>query len=127
MPTDDERREVARRLREKHAQRAFDFMGQCMGLQLESLAQDIIDCIQPERSTLLTLADLIDPDLSKISTVFDNSAAESAVAVKGRTVDRDALLKLADELEGLKPVIVLDRHARCEYARLIREALGVES
>ena len=41
--------------------------------------------------------------------------------------DTNALLALADEMEGLKPIIVLDKPARCEYARLIRKALGVAS
>ena len=62
MPTNDERREAARKLRERYGERSIDFVGQGMMSQLETLVQDIRDCI-PKGRTLLVLADLIDPDI----------------------------------------------------------------
>lgn len=62
MPTNDERREAARKLRERYGERSIDFVGQGMMGQLETLVQDIRDCI-PKGRTLLVLADLIDPDI----------------------------------------------------------------
>ena len=92
MPTDDERREVARKLRKKHGQRSCDFVGQCMGLQLETMATDIMDCI-PKGETLLVLADLIDPD-----SIPDNPD-KTERPLSEPEIDRDALLALADDLD----------------------------
>lgn len=133
MATDDERREVARRLRRKHGERSCDFVGQCMGLQLQTMTADIRDCI-PEGETLLVLADLIDPDLSRNVPEFDSKAGEGAIAVKELTVDREALLALADEMAGGFLLFGSTKSARRvfdflsdklgEYARRIREACG---
>ena len=115
MTTDDERREVARRLH---------------GLEVCELDGEFIDCVEVESvlglvsddgawyeaEGVMRLADLIEPD----PTSSD----------KAPTFDREALLALADEMEfdgagalddedWCKPLLV-------EYARRIREACGVE-
>lgn len=125
MPTDDERREVARRLRKKHGERSCDFVGQCMGMQLQTMTADIRDCI-PEGETLLVLADLIDPDLSRNAQEFDSKAGEGAVAVKELTVDRDALLALADDIDKQTDGSMFDAWLEDGHyiARRIREAVG---
>lgn len=130
MTTDDERREVAQRLR-KNTGRGMQLI-----LNVAFSAFEFTGCSERTLNAdeaALKLADLIDPDLSKNSTVFDGSAAESAVAVKGRTVDCDALLALAEEMvetfrlgaftgEGLGAKWCRELHDK--YTRLIREALG---
>lgn len=114
MPTNDERREAARKLRERYGERSIDFVGQGMMSQLETLVQDIRDCI-PKGRTLLVLADLIDPD----------NPDETGRPLSDPEIDRERLLALADEMEseGLEgwasgPVNV------GEFARRIREAVG---
>lgn len=112
MVTDDERREVAERLR---------------GLELGvigtliptgELAENILRAIDYGRSGAMTpygcLADLIDPDCEEGRYEGVHTA---------RPVDRDALLALADEMsmDGMDGLLI----PMSEYARRIREALGV--
>lgn len=113
----EERREVAARLR------GLDYSD----LQ-ESLICAYLDALGIEGYTdwvgiAHRLADLIDPD-----TATDTATDTTKAATVTTKCDRDALLELADELEGeglagwaSGPVNV------GEYARRIREALGVES
>ena len=112
--TDDERREVARRLRRLNAPSLIAMMS-------------ILDV--GGRDMCARLADLIDPDC-------DEGRYEGLRTV--RPVDREALLELADALEDgfgmtgspsaaqLKVLAGINVELRA-YARIIREALGVES
>lgn len=112
MSTNDERREVARRLRDEAAHGEMhirDFLGA------------LCACVKTERNAycaLLLLADMIEPNQDKNGTCPDN-------VLKASGIDRDALLSLADEMEseGLEgwasgPVNV------GLFARRIREAVG---
>ena len=123
--TDDERREVARMLRE---------------LPGDSTYPDLIGVIAdhdgwyPAADAADRLADLIEPGEPKVKCVaevkIDGEQLEQLVhdaAVELTGIDRDALLELADELDGegldgwaSGPVNVGD------YARRIREACGEE-
>lgn len=120
MPTDDERREVARRLRQawanvpdanpiRHHLRVLCAIYEAVGFSdVESNAIDLFD----------RLADLIEPD---------------HVGDSNKMVDRDALMELADELSGdtlAVPAVygtyISGYVAACrDVARRIREALGV--
>ena len=113
MATDDERREVAERLRDV-ARAVGGPLGDIGFTEAMHRAlggggwHDMTD----------RLADLIDPDCED---------GRYSVARTARPVDRDALLELADELEGEG----LDGWASGplnvgEYARRIREALGAQ-
>lgn len=55
---------------------------------------------------------------------FFETEDEAVDAWNKRVCDRDALLALADELEWLKPIYVLDKECRVAYARAIRRACG---
>ena len=193
MPTNDERRDVARKLREAYAKMMSPglFEPQGMSIQAMNYLRDIERCVPDGDSLMLVLADLIDPDnipdnpdetgrplsepeidrewLLAIATVM---AADSARSVKegndispvyilhaarniaeacGETfgsirnrelaewgtsivpkelvVDRDALLKLADEMEReAKKMNAMGYNYdhQIAYARRIRKALGVE-
>ena len=109
MATDDERREVARRLRELSDDSTYpDLIGAIADHDGWYAATDAAD----------RLADLIDPDCE------DGRYGGVCTA---RPVDRDALLALADEIErtadfdtGIDPRVLLS------FARRIREACGEE-
>ena len=126
MPTDTERREAARRLREE-----ADYPGhavQYMEQFISDLRQVLFGDLNPtaDYSEMFTrLADLIDPDCEEGRYEGVHTA---------RPVDRDALLALAEEMgHPIKQAIwnqtagVRREHIMAEYARRIREALGVES
>lgn len=152
MPTDDERREVARRMRESAGNGEVlrdvfleEILAGDTGLWF---AEDI------EIDTLLYhLADLIEPSEPKVRCVaevkVDGERLEKLVndaAVEVTGIDRDALLALAKGLDSkaddiiraaqharfskLGPTMGEAKHEACEWrgiARRIREALGVES
>lgn len=110
--TDDERREVAERLRD---------VARAEGGPLGDIG--FTEAMQRAlggdgwRDMTARLADLIDPDCEE---------GRYSVARTARPVDREALLALADELEGEG----LDGWSSGplnvgEYARRVREALGV--
>ena len=114
MATDDERREVAERLRGEvgcgSSWPGMERLGLILGIKREPRTGW-------EGRILTRLADLIDPDCEE---------GRYSVARTARPVDREALLALANELEGEG----LDGWASGplnvgEYARRIREALGV--
>ena len=114
MATDDERRRVAERLRGEvgcgSSWPGIERLGLILGVEREPRTGW-------EGRILTRLADLIDPDCEE---------GRYSVARTARPVDRDALLALADELEGEG----LDGWASGpvnvgECARRIREALGV--
>ena len=123
MPTDDERREVARRLR------GLDYSD----LQ-ESLICAYLDALGIEGykdwiGIAHRLADLIEPGEPKVKCVaevkVDGERLEKLVhdaAVELTGIDRDALLALADEMDAEKNFVIVGG-----YARRIREALGAKS
>ena len=62
MPTNDERREVAERLREKHSERQGTFEPQSMSIQAMNRLDDLLECLPKRRDMFLDLADLIEPE-----------------------------------------------------------------
>lgn len=64
MPTNEERREVARKLREKQSERNRPdvFVPQSMGVMAEILYEDLISCVPNRGNIFLALADLIEPE-----------------------------------------------------------------
>lgn len=155
MVTDDERREIARKLRELE----IGVIGTV--IPTGELTENILRAIDYCRSDAMTpygrLADLIEPD----STIPTDSGEAALASVEGFVremrhsteeeqneysamlkkmsvelypVDRDALLALADEMEGFggendrtlrRMGVVADSWASC--ARCIRDALGVQN
>ena len=125
MIRDDERREVARRLRELPDDSTYpDLIGAIADHDGWYAAADAAD----------RLADLIEPGEPKVECVaevkVDGERLEELVhnvAVELTGIDRNALLELADEMETAaaryenRPAYIDD----CAYR--IREALGVES
>ena len=146
MPTDDERREVAARLRGIDAERldrvytmdgeggecedpGMAKAGRCLmlGAIAEAVGMHFAPYCFDAAPLRDRLADLIDPDSPHFADV-------------GKMVDRDALLALADEFDEKAGYIAsciesvdgdFDMHAveaeaeQREYARRIREACGV--
>lgn len=120
MLADTERREAARRLREVQADvipgtktEVHPIAGRIVGV---ACGYDLPDF----QGLLGRLADLIDPDCEEGRYEGVHTA---------RPVDRDALLALADEMERRAPYALHGgwRDSLRDYARRIREALGVES
>lgn len=62
MPSNDERREVAARLREKHCERQGTFEPQSISIQAMNRLDDLLDCLPKRRDMFLDLADLIEPE-----------------------------------------------------------------
>ena len=60
--TNDERREVAARLRKKHGERQGTFEPQGMEMQACSRLEDLLECLPKRRDMFLDLADLIEPE-----------------------------------------------------------------
>lgn len=146
MITDDERREVARRMRcdLKNARSRGYY---CNDSETVRYICDILGlrcsrCPHPWAG-LEALADLMEPSEPKVKCVaevkVDGERIEELVhdaAVELTGIDRDALLALAEEMveafrlgaftgEGLDAKWCRELHNK--YARRIREALGVES
>ena len=137
MPTDDERREVARRLREirlcKSGHIEWWRIAQALGLK-EPTGWFGWEKFEPE--SVQRLADFIDPGELKTTCISEvKIEGEKLDEVVNRAIaeytgiDRDALLALADEMDrsaheseayfaGVYPVDIL------EYAHRIREACG---
>lgn len=118
MATDQERREVAARLRELHPEDR-SWWG-IHGFDWYMFADSLFDAIGCNRIRNWTdyLADLVEPgDMSQ--------GCRDIVAC-----DRDALLKLADDLDyagaAVENVAYIDQTFH-DAARRIRDALGVES
>lgn len=137
-PTVDERRTVARRLREhkcpvlpsqQTTMEAVDAAAECMGLEDDEEMCTV-------RHFLDRLADLIEPGEPKVKCVAEvkiegdklDEAVHRAMA-EYAGVDRDELLALADVMDGHAD----EMHDGCnfassgdmrEYARRIREACG---
>ena len=135
MATDEERRKVAQKLR-KYA--LWDEDGELVGCtEFGESVLNLLSCGDTERECFNALADLIEPSEPKVKCVaevkVDGEQLEQLVhdaAVELTGIDRDALLKLADEME-IDGAGALDDGDWCkplliEYARRIREALGVD-
>ena len=128
--SDDERREVAERLRSFVTDDSvYADVDACLVLHSIGLYYKDIDRIYFSGFDVARLADLIDPDCEE---------GRYSVARTVRPVDRGALLALADEIEyGASsddgeyhdlPATMVAAVARkqMEYARRIREACGEE-
>ena len=124
MPTDDERREVAARLREmpNNATWTADRFGEAL-LQLLVYGNG--------RESFNRLADLIEPDDPKVMCVaevkVDGELLEKLVhdtAVELTGIDRDALLALADEMEEARYDYPEADDALWRFADRVREACG---
>jgi hypothetical protein len=131
MPTDKERREVARRLRE---------MGEELGssvLLWYHIAKILgVRTATDGKTACDMLADLIDPGELKTTCIAEvkiegeklDEAVNRAIA-EYTGIDRDALLELADDLDRMGDGSMYDPCISDEYgiARRIREILGVKS
>ena len=125
MATDDERREVARRLRRFVTDDSvYADVDACRVLHSIGLYYKDIDRIYFSGFDVARLADLIDPDCAE---------GRYSVARTVRPVDRDALLALADELEEdacwevQTPGDTSGAWRLKDTCDRIRKALGVES
>lgn len=130
MPTDDERREVARRLRELDYS---DLQESLICAYLDALG---IEGYEDWVSIAHRLADLIEPGEPEVRCVaevkVDGERLEKLVhdaAVELTGIDRDALLAPADEMDrvGYNDWLHSGEWEPEEIARRIRGALGVES
>lgn len=142
MATDDERREVAHNIRENYIRGGMGYrvasaynIATAVGIVPEMLVEDI--------ELWNRLADLIDPDTTTdttktaedttkyvcdaSATVIDTSATRDVSQSRRGGIDRDALLALADDVDGaaddsggFEPLAGMLR----DIARCIREACG---
>ena len=116
MPTDDERREVARRLRD-NANQDWEWVVPW------AIFNDAKEHDAPEIQQ--RLADLIEPNPDNIRTVSGNIGTVSGI-------DRDALLVLADDIHRLVDnqeirffhVVQVHESTLSTIERRIREAVG---
>lgn len=133
MPTDDERREVARRLREC---RGGWSSGECYYTIIHALGLSDTSREDGGAALYAHLADLIEPSEPKVKCVaevkFDGERLEQLAyyaAVELTGIDRDALLALADEMEqiadGNRLTGMMSIVRARSWADRIREALGV--
>ena len=139
MPTDTERREVARRLRELAEPIRNWSYRELMGA-IGAKWSASTPRTRNKHNMLVRLADLIEPIEPKVKCVaevkVDGEQLEKPVhdaAVELTGIDRDALLALADEMmdvsigissaDGIRPLEAA--YIVQGYARRIRGALGV--
>lgn len=125
MPTDDDRREVARRLRESAG--TAPYMNTSDDFAREVFRAAMNESVGDYRAAVDRLADLIEPSEPKVRCVtevkVDGERLEELVhyaVVELTGVDRDALLALADEM-------TVEKGDVWGWSRRIREALEVES
>lgn len=120
MPNDEERREVAARLRILATHREVDkeFVEDALGLYMG----ECVDGYDPV--SVNELADLIDPGTSN-----DRLEDRLISPIASPIVDREALMALADEIEVCGAGAMDDgdwcKQLLIEYADRIRRALGV--
>lgn len=121
MTTVEERREVARRLRE-YVDIPDDWWADTYsGFYVEKCVFGDVERHR-ESELFVRLADLIDPDTTNEQTNHDD------ISLSASPIDRDALLELAEVMQDYAAIC---QHEDCRehievYARRIREALGVE-
>lgn len=86
--TDEDRMRVARKLRERHVARTRlqKYWNQSFFSHIEGVFGDLASCVPDDGSLFNVLADLIEP-------------AQDQSRGAAQTVDREALLKLADDME----------------------------
>lgn len=147
MPTNDDRREVARRLRGDPCDTLIPYKtGIHFGMGCHEAANRFWDMCERIKSagdydiaysTRSVLADLIEPSEPKVKCVaevkVDGEQLEKLVhdaVVEYTGVDRDALLELADECMAASRAYAGDGHGLtskqfANVSRRIREALGV--
>ena len=126
MPTNDERRLVAYRLR--FTMELRDSVHFCDSVYWRDVFKAIgMESVGDEGGHFYTLdsvrrlADLIDPD----EDAPESSEAAPTSSDKAPKCDREALLALADELEeGDVTYLVSTQYVLDDYARRIREAVG---
>lgn len=147
MVTDDERREIARKLRKKYEERCARTMEpQDVFIQYYNYLKDLESCLPDCKSMFTLLADLIEPsesghDQDKNGTCRDESGQcpKSCPEMSGiepdtrksseptRKCDRDALLELSDEMKRciyLSPKKCKEVHRG--WSNRIRDALEVK-
>ena len=117
MITDDERREVARRLREYAS---WDDEEECLVdcTDWGERVLNLLGCGDTEGECYAALADLIEPDTTTDTTKTPTDTTKC---------DRDALLALADEMQGELDECADDHEivGKLQYrVDRIREALG---
>lgn len=113
MVTNDERREVAARLREKHRECTSPLLMEPQDVDMQALGylRDLESCVPDGESLFTVLADLIEP--SPTCEFWDAEEQECYSVRTVRPVDRDALLALADEMEKGVPLPGgAERHGR---------------
>ena len=121
MPTNDERRRVAEKLREYAS---WDDEGCLVDCQEwgESVL-NLLDCGDTEGECYEALADLIEPPTQ--CPHYHSDRHYCSVHEDMQAIDRDALLALAEELEeGDVTYLVSTQYVLDDYARRIREACG---
>lgn len=135
MPTDDERREVVRRLREldyAHFQESLicaylDALGIEGYEDWAGIAHRLADLIEPNDSAQTVAEDMFGQ--MRHSTEQERVAYADMLArnsVELHPVDRDTLLELADRMEHMAGMgALLSAHGLEMAAARIREALGV--
>lgn len=121
MPTDDERRRVAERMRASAGK--YDFCASNIAIDMGIVGSDYGEGYNAHHCVAwLRLADLIEPGEpvpGEICELVGDGMPECEPLPP--IVDRDALLALADEMDGLcGPWHDCGKH----YARRIREACG---
>ena len=133
MVSDDERREVARRLREVEGYAIPDRRFADHPITGEVIAAAVMYDLPDVKGLLGRLADLIEPSIPADPGEAGLASVDGFIRERTeKTVDRDALLALADEMDevaqrrrsmGYEGFAIGDE----DRARRIREALGVES
>lgn len=122
MPTDEERREVARKIREAGR---LDYYSTIYRIVMGGDAPIEISRRQEEEGLANRLADLIEPPTQ---CPYYRSDRHYCSIHDVPAIDCDALLELADEMDERAPYgwYSGERDSLRDYARRIREACGVE-
>lgn len=127
MPTDDERREVAARLRnvEKYAVPGAKIADN--PITVDFIAAAAFYDLPYVQGLFARLAELIEPSIPADPGEAGLASVDGFIRERtGKPVDRDVLLELADEMGSADPEdldIAIDFVTEC--ASRIREALGV--
>ena len=124
MATDDERREVARKLRE-YVDLPDDWRAETYSVFY--VEKCVFGDVERHRESELfaRLAELIEPSCDASATNTDATATRDVSQCRRSDVDRDALLALADEMENVRSGYTAKAWFTFN-ARRIREALGMD-